>query len=157
GVLLGYLATGSFEDVRRIAAAGKRERRIDAEHSDHLPTGFESILRRAVCPHPDKRYQTADDLRADLKQYQPVIAGEYTAWTWKFLAVGLALMVVFSFARSLGLVSKPPSQSTVEWIRRHAIELTTTEAGHGFADLQRLEPLIGSARIVSLDETMLGS
>src|SRR5262249_37538436 len=49
------------------------------------------------------------------------------------------------------------NQAPVEWIRSHAIRPTTPEAGHGFADLQRLKPVIGGARIVSLGEATHGS
>ena len=49
------------------------------------------------------------------------------------------------------------NQPVVEWIRTHAVRLTTPEAGHGFADLQRLKPVIGNARIVSLGEATHGS
>ena len=45
----------------------------------------------------------------------------------------------------------------VEWIRHHAIRLTTPEAGHGFADLQRLKSVISGARVVSLGEATHGS
>ena len=46
---------------------------------------------------------------------------------------------------------------TTEWIRANAIRLNTTEAGHGFADMQALKPLIGNARIVSLGEATHGT
>jgi peptide/nickel transport system substrate-binding protein len=92
GVLLGYLATGSFEDVRQIATAGRRERRIGRGHSKQLSTRFQSILQRAVSSHPAKRYQTADDLWAALNQYQGRQSG-LQVWTWSLLALGLALLV----------------------------------------------------------------
>src|SRR5262245_36028904 len=44
-----------------------------------------------------------------------------------------------------------------DWIRASAIALTTVEAGHGFADLQRLRTLVGNARIVSLGEATHGT
>ncbi len=46
---------------------------------------------------------------------------------------------------------------TTEWIRANAIRLSTTEAGHGFADTQALKTLIGNARIVSLGEATHGT
>ncbi|HJZ78422.1 MAG TPA: erythromycin esterase family protein, partial [Vicinamibacterales bacterium] len=49
------------------------------------------------------------------------------------------------------------SESPVDWVRSHAIRLVTAEAGHGFADLQPLERVIGDARIVSLGEATHGS
>jgi erythromycin esterase len=38
----------------------------------------------------------------------------------------------------------------LDWIGANAIALATVEAGHGFADLDRLGARIGNARIVSL-------
>ena len=49
------------------------------------------------------------------------------------------------------------NESPVDWVRSHAIRLTTAEAGHGFADLQPLERVVGDARIVSLGEATHGS
>ena len=49
------------------------------------------------------------------------------------------------------------NDSPVDWVRGHAIRLATVEAGHGFADLQPLEGVIGNARIVSLGEATHGS
>jgi erythromycin esterase len=42
-------------------------------------------------------------------------------------------------------------------LRRHAIQLTTVEAGQGSADLQLLKPVIGSARIVAMGEATHGT
>jgi erythromycin esterase len=48
-------------------------------------------------------------------------------------------------------------RNLMSWLRRHAIPLTTVEAGSGFADLQPLKPVIGSARIVALGEATHGT
>ena len=52
------------------------------------------------------------------------------------------------------------AQSTApvtEWVRGNAIRLNTPEAGHGFADMEPLKKVVGSARIVSLGEATHGS
>jgi erythromycin esterase len=48
-------------------------------------------------------------------------------------------------------------QTALSWLRRHAIPLTTVEAGHRFADLQPLKPVIGGARIVAMGEATHGT
>jgi erythromycin esterase len=48
-------------------------------------------------------------------------------------------------------------QQVLSWLRRHAIPLTGVEAGRGFADLQSLKTVIGSARIVALGEATHGT
>ena len=47
--------------------------------------------------------------------------------------------------------------AVAEWVRSTAIPLRTVEAGHGFADLQPLKPVVGNARIVSLGEATHGT
>ncbi len=51
----------------------------------------------------------------------------------------------------------PPPAEVVDWIGAHAIPLTTTEAGNGFADLGRLAGLVGNARVVGLGEATHGT
>ncbi len=48
-------------------------------------------------------------------------------------------------------------QQVVSWLQRHAIPLTGVGAGRGFADLQSLKTVIGSARIVALGEATHGT
>jgi erythromycin esterase-like protein len=45
----------------------------------------------------------------------------------------------------------------IEWIRSHAVPLTTPEAGHGFADMEPLRSIVGDARVVELGEATHGS
>lgn len=49
------------------------------------------------------------------------------------------------------------SSAVPDWIARHAIRLTTPEAGHGFSDMQPLKKVVGNARIVSLGEATHGT
>lgn len=46
---------------------------------------------------------------------------------------------------------------TVQWLRKNAIPIQTVEAGHGFADLQPLDKVVGDARIVELGEATHGT
>jgi erythromycin esterase-like protein len=48
-------------------------------------------------------------------------------------------------------------QPAIEWMRANAIRLETPEAGHGFADMQRLKQVVGNARMVSLGEATHGT
>jgi erythromycin esterase-like protein len=56
-----------------------------------------------------------------------------------------------------GVTAYAQSDPAAEWIRANAIPLRSTEAGHGFADMQPLKPLIGNARIVALGEATHGT
>lgn len=53
--------------------------------------------------------------------------------------------------------SAPPPPEVVSWVKQSLVPLTTVEAGHGFADLQPLKPLLGDARIVALGEATHGT
>lgn len=48
-------------------------------------------------------------------------------------------------------------QAAVDWLRSNAIPIQTVEAGHGFADLQKLDRVVGNARIVELGEATHGT
>lgn len=48
-------------------------------------------------------------------------------------------------------------RNILSWVRQNAVPLTTVKAGCGFADLQPLKPVIGSARIVALGEATHGT
>ena len=51
----------------------------------------------------------------------------------------------------------PPAPAVVDWLRAHAVPLTTVEAGNGFDDLSPLAAAIGDARIVGLGEATHGT
>jgi hypothetical protein len=52
---------------------------------------------------------------------------------------------------------EPIMNAILPWMRANAIALASVEAGQGLADLIRLGPLIGDARIVSLGEATHGT
>jgi hypothetical protein len=56
-----------------------------------------------------------------------------------------------------GITNSIEDPSVVEWIANHAVRLDTTEAGHGFDDMQPLKKIVGDARIVSLGEATHGT
>jgi erythromycin esterase-like protein len=60
-------------------------------------------------------------------------------------------------ALSASAAAAQQTDPATEWIRANAIRLSSAEAGHGFADMQALKPLIGNARIVSLGEATHGT
>lgn len=60
-------------------------------------------------------------------------------------------------ALAISAMLAQPTEFPIDWVRTHAIRLATAEAGHGFADMQPLERLIGDARIVSLGEATHGT
>jgi erythromycin esterase-like protein len=61
-------------------------------------------------------------------------------------------------ARTAGSLNiRTDDQAVVDWVGKHAVRLQTTEAGHGFADMQPLKKVIGNARIVALGEATHGS
>ncbi len=58
---------------------------------------------------------------------------------------------------SPGVEATPLTKEQKEWLRTTAIPFDTAEPGRGFADLQPLKKVIGSARIVALGEATHGT
>ena len=61
------------------------------------------------------------------------------------------------FALATRAVAQADDQTAINWLRRNAIPIQTVEAGHGFADLQPLDKIVGDARIVALGEATHGT
>ncbi|MCH7872711.1 MAG: erythromycin esterase family protein [Planctomycetes bacterium] len=47
--------------------------------------------------------------------------------------------------------------AVTRWVKANAVKLDTVEAGHGFADMQPIKAMVGSARIVGLGEATHGT
>jgi erythromycin esterase-like protein len=63
---------------------------------------------------------------------------------------------ILSIVAALGQTGDlTPSQ--LAWLKKHVVEVKTVEAGNEFADLRKLKPMIGAARIVSLGEATHGT
>ena len=56
----------------------------------------------------------------------------------------------------LGDLSPPPA-AVVQWLRKEAVRLATTEPGEGLVDLRPLKKIVGSARLVALGEATHGT
>lgn len=112
GVLLYHLVTGSYPvqardlaDLRRAHACGERtclrSRRRD------LPPRVVRVIDRAIDPEPDRRYASADSLRAALETAEavpPLLRAAYT--TAAALALVAALWTVW------GIAARAPTAST---------------------------------------------
>jgi erythromycin esterase-like protein len=75
----------------------------------------------------------------------------------RIIAFSAACIALLSLSTLSGMQGQSAKQATVDWLRTHAIRLQTTEARHGFADMQPLKKVIGNARIVSLGEATHGT
>src|SRR5690349_14353308 len=73
------------------------------------------------------------------------------------LRVSRMIALLGCTALSASAAAAQQTDPATEWIRANAIRLSSAEAGHGFADMQALKPLIGNARIVSLGEATHGT
>lgn len=58
---------------------------------------------------------------------------------------------------SLAPAGVSDEQLSIQWLKHHAVPIQTVEAGHGFADLQPLDKVVGDARIVELGEATHGT
>ena len=111
GVLLYRLVTGSYPvqgrsvaDVRAAHARGVRAFLRDARPD--LPERFVQVVERALSPHPDGRYASADAMDAALA----AAVQNPRSWGWRKLAIAASLLVLLG-AGSLWLTvgpSQPP-------------------------------------------------
>src|SRR5262245_45692034 len=66
-------------------------------------------------------------------------------------------VIPFLVLATVAMLHAQQADPTIDWIRNHAVPLTTPEAGHGLDDMRPLRAVIGQARIVSLGEATHGS
>jgi TolB-like protein/Flp pilus assembly protein TadD len=76
GVLLYHLVTGSYpvdaKTVRGVRRAHEREERTAVRTARHgVPRNLARVIERAIDPQPERRYASADALRAALAALQP--------------------------------------------------------------------------------------
>jgi serine/threonine protein kinase/tetratricopeptide (TPR) repeat protein len=76
GVLLYHLATKSYpvraNSLHELKGAHERGERVDVRTArPDFPPKFARVIERAIDPKPARRYQTADDLAADLAALKP--------------------------------------------------------------------------------------
>jgi serine/threonine-protein kinase len=76
GVVLYHLLTGSYpvqaRTMRELRRGHERRERIDVQAARRdLPSKLSRIIERAVDPQPDRRYQSAEALGADLAALKP--------------------------------------------------------------------------------------
>ena len=71
--------------------------------------------------------------------------------------VSSGLLLAATLASQPAPAQDPALNPAVDWIRQHAIPISTVQAGHGFSDLQPLKPVIHDARIVELGEATHGT
>jgi eukaryotic-like serine/threonine-protein kinase len=92
GVLLYHLLTGSYP----VQARGLRDLRLAHERNERtnlrsvrvdVPAKLARVIERAIDPMPERRYQGADLLAADLNAFKP-------RWTQRIRKVALAACVV---------------------------------------------------------------
>jgi eukaryotic-like serine/threonine-protein kinase len=112
GVLLYHLATGSYPvqardvpDLRRAHARGERTE-LRQKRRD-VPRRLARVIERAIDPEPDRRYASADSLRAALESVEavsPLLRAAY--------ATAAALALVASVWMVWGLSARAPTAST---------------------------------------------
>jgi erythromycin esterase len=56
-----------------------------------------------------------------------------------------------------GSLSVDPADAFVAWAKEHALDISTVEPGHGFADLQPIKAIVGGARVIALGEAAHGT
>ncbi|MBA3726957.1 MAG: erythromycin esterase family protein [Armatimonadetes bacterium] len=76
-----------------------------------------------------------------------------------FLVVALTIIAPLARAQVAGqserkAKGRQESDAFVNWARKNAIPITTTEPGKGFKDLQPIKKIIGKARVVALGESV---
>jgi erythromycin esterase len=81
----------------------------------------------------------------------------------RILVAALGALLLLSCGE---LIEPPPSapatpsetrSATITWMKQTAIPLSTVEAGHGFADLAPLTPVLAGVRVVGLGESTHGT
>ena len=89
-----------------------------------------------------------------------LLVGAGTLWVDDFVleAVGKDVAVTgLPVGNTARIVTDPPTEAQVAWLRDTAESFATVEAGHGLDDLSFVKEMVGDARIVGLGECTHGS
>jgi TolB-like protein/tetratricopeptide (TPR) repeat protein/tRNA A-37 threonylcarbamoyl transferase component Bud32 len=131
GVLLYHLVTGSYpvhgRTVRGVRLAHERGERIPVRTARHgMPSKLARVIERAIHPDPERRYQTADMLGADLISLTRSRTARL-AYAAGFAGTSiLAVMVGWEAAgRHVGFF-RTPSALLMDWAGSHHLGLGST-------------------------------
>ncbi len=122
-----------------------------------LPSGALVGALRSSAVYGDVFYTEPDSsghftLRLPLADYFFRLEAEGLLARYQILTPGRPHPVVLRASRP-----GPAPQPVVDWVRKHAVSLSSVEPGHGFSDLAPWTEIVGDAKIVALGDAVPGT